>query len=92
MITLNPICAAKVYSMIFLILGTFAVVELMIANTIEKILRADGLAACLGGNSTIEVFADNSSSSVNCEDIKVEIAITLACVVGIIMVRLLLSA
>jgi len=73
--------------------GTFAVVQLMIGNSIERILNSNNLMECVDGrgNITDEESIDNftveyGGRNTTCGEIKVDIAITLAFMSGVIMV------
>ncbi len=79
----------------FVCVGTFAVVELMIADAINRVLTEQNLEFCIdisddnengggggGGNGSNVTF----DMVTECEQIKVDIAITLAFTTGILMV------
>ena len=77
-----------------LLIGTFAVVELMIGNAIDKTLDSIGCGDCNRGNSdandnatTLESCVLNVSGIEDCDSLKVEMAVTLAFLTGIIMVQ-----
>ena len=72
--------------------GTFAVVELMIGNALDRTLESIGRSDChskdVETNATaIEQLGFNVTSIDDCDSLKVEIAVTLAFLTGIIMVR-----
>ena len=61
--------------------GTFAVVELMIGNSIQRVLHSD---------PTLEVCIDDyniTNSTIDCDAVKINVAITLAFSSGLIMVN-----
>ena len=73
--------------------GTFAVVQLMIANAIERVLTAHSLDVCftgefngtmLDGDQINELLVPNGTAT--CGELKVDIAVTLAFTSGAIMV------
>lgn len=72
--------------------GTFAVVELMIGNSIDRTLTSIPLEECrydnhsnLSEDAVNSLLVNVSGSVVSCESVKVEIAVTLALLSGIIM-------
>ena len=74
------------------LLGTFAVVELMIGNAIDKTLDSIGRSDCQGSDAndnatSIEPSAFNATDLDDCNSLKVEMAVTLAFLAGIIMVQ-----
>ena len=74
-------------------LGTFAVVELMIGNAIDKILDSIGRNDCQNSDAddnatSLEPLALNITGVEDCDYLKMEIAVTLAFLAGIIMVQL----
>ena len=76
--------------------GTFAVVELMIGNAIDKTLASLGRDDCLRiedsmGDPGVNASANQTMLLNECDQLKVEMAVTLAFLTGIIMV-LTLSA
>jgi high affinity sulfate transporter 1 len=67
-------------------IGTFAVVSLMVSNAITNVLGDDpDWSHCLQAENTSTESYINISNSSSCEDIKVEIAVTLSFLSGIIM-------
>ena len=72
--------------------GTFAVVELMIGNSVERVITGNpGLAEnCLVNgsladtNDTIEFLLDGELTT--CRDVKQDIIVTLALLSGVVMV------
>ena len=79
----------------FIHVGTFAVVELMIGNAIDRTLDSIGRSDCHSEidsevNTTATMLgspADNMTDIEGCDSLKVEMAVTLAFLTGIIMVH-----
>ena len=71
----------------FLPPGTFAVVSLMVSNAIENVLQSDldVYSPCLNASMS-EMDPYISSLGMNCSEIRVQIAVTVAMLSGIIMV------
>lgn len=69
-----------------LLIGTFAVVSLMVANGIAHVFESnEELSPCLndiGNNITLNI----SGTEVTCEELKVHIAVTLSFLSGVFMV------
>ncbi|XP_064398686.1 sulfate transporter-like isoform X3 [Halichondria panicea] len=73
--------------------GTFAVVELMIGNAIQRTLNSLGYSQCTGGSGNLtdtqvlDMVVDNVTNA-TCGSIKIDIALTLALMTGLIMLVL----
>ena len=67
--------------------GTFAVASLMVANAISMTLASDeALIPCDGINPNEDLMVVWNNVTVNCSDVKVNIAVTVAFLSGVMMV------
>ena len=70
--------------------GTFAVVSLMVANAISMTLAGDeALVVCDGLDPDEDLIVVWNNVTMNCSDVKVSIAVTVAFLSGAMMVGLL---
>ncbi|KAL5484185.1 hypothetical protein EMCRGX_G020638 [Ephydatia muelleri] len=67
-------------------IGTFAVVSLLVRNAIKKVLIEKGLDYCTSLNYRLAVVVLADGSNITCNDLKIQIAVSLAFTSGLIMV------
>eukprot|EP00731_Ephydatia_muelleri_P024323 Em0016g594a len=67
-------------------IGTFAVVSLLIRNSVKSVLIGKGLDYCTSLNHRLAVVVLEDGSNITCNDLKVQIAVSLAFTSGLIMV------
>ena len=66
--------------------GTFAVVSLLVRNSVKSVLIGKGLDYCTSLNHRLAVVVLEDGSNITCNDLKVQIAVSLAFTSGLIMV------
>ncbi len=64
----------------------------MIGNAIQRTLDSIGLSQCVGGTTNltetqVSMFVVDNVTNMTCSDVKVDIALSLALMTGLIMVR-----
>ena len=66
--------------------GTFPVVSMLVRNSISTVLVGKGLEHCSSVNHRLTVVVFDDASNITCNDLKIQIAVSLAFTSGLVMV------